>query len=98
MRIENINQAQGSDPVKRAKLEKSTPAAAKRTGSKDSVALSSKAQELASTKARIDGIPEVRMERVIEAKKRVKEHYYDTPEVMDKIADKLIKDLSGPKI
>ena len=63
----------------------------------DSSEISSKARRLNETKAQVETIavqiaqqPEVRIEKVEEVQEKIKKGYYDSPEFIDALADKLI--------
>ncbi len=65
----------------------------------DKSEFSSNAQRLSDTKANADivqaqvvGEPEIREDRVAEVKQKIESGYYDSPEFLDKLADKIIKD------
>lgn len=70
----------------------------------DKTTLSSSAQRLHETRANSEIVsthiatePEVRAEKVEEVRKRIKEGYYDSPEFIDKLADKLLSDFGITK-
>jgi len=50
--------------------------------------------------AQVRNQPDIRMDRVEEVKKRVEQGYYNTPEFIDKLSEKLIQDFgfSEPKM
>jgi flagellar biosynthesis anti-sigma factor FlgM len=84
---------------------KKTDAAKSKTGtSPDRTDLSSSGQRLSETKAQVDIIatqlstqPEIRPEKVAEAKQKISEGYYNTPEFVDKLADKLAQEFGAKK-
>lgn len=69
---------------------------------KDSVKISGKAQDLsaegaekAAVSARADALPETRSDKIAEVKEKIDSGYYNSPEFMDKLADRLINDIWG---
>ncbi|MBD3322760.1 MAG: hypothetical protein GF350_16785 [Chitinivibrionales bacterium] len=82
-------------------LEKqSRPAERSNSLSIDTSDLSSDAHRLSSVKSQAESAaahalqsPEIRQDKVNLAIKRVKEGYYDRPEIQDKLAEKMIGDL-----
>ena len=69
-----------------------------KTDSADSSEFSSDAQRLSETKAQVDAVstkinssPEIRYDKVEEARQKVKDGYYNREEVVDKLADKLLE-------
>jgi hypothetical protein len=67
----------------------------------DKTEFSAKGQRLNETKAQIDviatklaGEPDIRPEKITEAREKIKSGYYDSPEFMDKLASKMMEDLN----
>jgi len=65
----------------------------------DSSIFSSKAQRLSETSANIDIVasqlanePEIRIEKVEEVREKIKKGFYNSPEFIDKLAEKLLSD------
>jgi negative regulator of flagellin synthesis FlgM len=65
----------------------------------DKSEFSSNAQRLSDTKAnldiakaRLDSEPDIREEKVAEVREKIESGFYDSPEFIDKLADKIIKD------
>ncbi len=97
MKIDPIYQALGVEIQKVSGQAKNVEKAEK--GNKlDSVTLSKKAQELSrasdidAVSRQIANIPDIRTEKVQTVKARVAAGYYETPQFMDQLAEKLIKD------
>lgn len=97
MKIERIQQVYGSDLQKVANGGK-TPDKTEKTGKSDSVVVSKKAKELASSSAsssvsaHVNALPDVRADKVQEAKEKIASGYFNSPEFEDKLADRLLKD------
>jgi anti-sigma28 factor (negative regulator of flagellin synthesis) len=65
----------------------------------DKTELSSKGQRLNETKAQIDVIaskiaaePDVRAEKITEAREKIRSGYYDSEDFLDKLTDKLMQE------
>jgi flagellar biosynthesis anti-sigma factor FlgM len=93
------------DPVYRAyghELQKSSgikPAdKSDKTAKSDSVSLSKKAKDLASSGApesvthRVQSLPDVRPDKVQDAKEKIASGYFNSPDFEDKLADRLMKE------
>lgn len=66
--------------------------------SADSSEFSSDAKRLSDTKSQVDAVatkltnsPDVRYDKVAEAKQKIQDGFYDSEEVVDKLADKLLE-------
>lgn len=93
------------DPVYRAyahELQKSSgvrPAdKSDKPGKSDSVTFSKKAKDLASSgatdsvKSRMEALPDVRPDKVQDAKEKIASGYFNSPDFEDKLADRLMKE------
>lgn len=96
MRIDGIGGVAGPEPQKPAGPK---PAERNSKSSRsDSVSLSSRGKDLSRTsevdtvRSHVDALPEVRAEKVEEARAKVESGYFNSPEFVDKLADKLLKD------
>lgn len=96
MKIERIQQVYGADLQK---VSGNKPAdKSEKTAKSDSVQVSKKAKELAdseassSVSAHVKALPDVRAEKVQEAKEKIASGYFNSPEFEDKLADKLMKE------
>jgi flagellar biosynthesis anti-sigma factor FlgM len=90
--------------VDNAKKTDSAKSKAASASSTDRTDLSSSGKRLSATMAQVDVIsaqlssqPEIRPEKVAEAKQKISEGYYDTPEFVDKLADKLAQEFGAKK-
>ncbi|HLP42430.1 MAG TPA: flagellar biosynthesis anti-sigma factor FlgM [Fibrobacteria bacterium] len=97
MKIERIQQVYGADLQKVAGGVK--PPEKKEGATKtDSVSLSKKAKELASSSANssvaahVKAMPDVRADRVQEAKEKIASGYYSSPKFDEELADRLMKE------
>jgi flagellar biosynthesis anti-sigma factor FlgM len=104
MRISAIRELLNPEFKKVDSSKKTEPAKPKAGTSPDRTDLSSSGQRLSETKAQVDIIaaqlstqPEIRPEKVAEAKQKISEGYYDTPEFVDKLADKLATEFGAKK-
>ena len=96
MKIERIQQVYGADLQKVAggKPQEKT----EKTAKSDSVQVSKKAKELASSSAsesvsaHVKALPDVRAEKVQEAKEKIASGYFNSPDFEDKLADRLMKE------
>jgi flagellar biosynthesis anti-sigma factor FlgM len=100
MRIGPLTQAIGAEIKKVENAKKADSSGKAKAVPADSSVISSKAQRLSETQANAEAIfsqiansPDVRAERVEEVRNKIKNGYYDTPEFLDKLTDKLMKDL-----
>ena len=97
MKIDRISQIFGMDLQKVSGGGKSIEKTDKPVKS-DSVSLSKKAKELSSTSdtesiaRHVDAMPDVRAEKVQEAKEKIASGYFNSPDFEDKLADKLMKE------
>jgi flagellar biosynthesis anti-sigma factor FlgM len=97
MKIEHISQLYGSDLQKVGGGGK-TPEKTEKTARADSVTFSKKAKELASSSAsdsisaQVKALPDVRAEKVQEAKEKIASGYFNSPDFEDKLADRLMKE------
>lgn len=97
MKIERIQQIYGADLQKAAGGGK-PPEKSEKTGRSDSVVVSKKAKELASSSAtasvsaQVKALPDVRAEKVQEAKEKIASGYFNSPDFEDKLADRLMKE------
>jgi flagellar biosynthesis anti-sigma factor FlgM len=96
MRIDGVSGITGPEPQKPT-ASKPTEKASRSRGS-DSVSLSrrgqdlSRASEVETVRGHLDALPDVRADKVEEAKAKVESGYFNSPEFTDKLADKLLKD------
>ena len=60
--------------------------------SKEGKVLNNSAASVDTTSKRIQGLPEIRQNRVDEVKERIRNGFYNTSEFRQELADKLIKD------
>jgi flagellar biosynthesis anti-sigma factor FlgM len=103
MRINSIGQLFSPELRKTDGAKKSEPAKTK-SSSSDSAQLSSGGQRLSATQAETAIVsaqvavqPDVRTDRVAEVKKRIQDGFYNTPEFVDKLADKLAQEFGAKK-
>lgn len=98
MKIERIQQVYGADLQKVAGSGK-PPEKTEKTTKSDSVVVSKKAKELASSaaassvSAHVKALPDVRADKVQEAKEKIASGYFNSPEFEDKLADRLMKEM-----
>ncbi len=97
MRIDPINSKIASEIKKVENAKKVDKSKVKAASQPDSSTFSSNAQRLHETRAnsdivaaQIDGVPEIREERVEEVRKKIENGYYNSPEFVDKLAEKLL--------
>ena len=96
MKINPIQQIYGHDLQKVAgnKSAEKTEKSAK----SDSVSFSKKAKDLArssdsaAVSARLQSLPDVRPDKVQEAKEKIASGYFNSPDFEDKLADRLMKE------
>ena len=97
MEIKRISQVFGVDLQKVSGSGK-TPEKTEKAGKSDSVSLSKKAKDLASSSdteavaRRLEALPDVRPEKVQEAKEKIASGYFNSPDFEDKLADRLLKE------
>jgi hypothetical protein len=91
-----IKKVEGAKKAETSSQSKSIPV--------DKTELSAKGQRLSETKAQIDIIssklaaePDIRPEKISEAREKIKSGYYDSPEFLDKLANKLLEDFNLQK-
>jgi len=98
MRINAVTQSIQSEMRKIEQAKKSDKAHnSSRILPSDHSHISDKAQRLSDTKASIDTIsasvamqPDVRSDKISEVQEKIRNGYYDSPEFIDKLADKLL--------
>jgi flagellar biosynthesis anti-sigma factor FlgM len=97
MKIDRISQIFGMDLQKVANGGKS-PDKTEKPVKGDSVSLSKKAKELSSSAStesiakHVNALPDVRAEKVQEAKEKIASGYFNSPAFEEKLADKLMKE------
>jgi len=97
MKIDRISQIYGLDLQKVSGGSKPADKSEK-AGKSDSVSLSKKAKDLASSStnasvtARVQSLPDVRPDKVQEAKEKIASGYFNSPDFEDKLADRLMKE------
>lgn len=97
MKIERIQQVYGADLQKASGTKPNEKT--EKTAKSDSVQVSKKAKELASSSAsssvsaHVKALPDVRAEKVQEAKEKIASGYFNSPEFEDKLADRLMKEM-----
>lgn len=97
MKIDKISQIFGMDLQKVSGAGKG-PEKTEKTAKSDSVSLSKKAKELSSTSdtesvaRHVQALPDVRAEKVQEAKEKIASGYFNSPEFEEKLADRLMKE------
>ncbi len=97
MKIDRISQIFGMDLQKVSGSGKG-PKETEKPAKSDSVSLSKKAKELSSTSdtesiaRHVDALPDVRADKVQEAKEKIASGYYNSPVFEEKLADKLMKE------
>ena len=97
MRIDPISSKVASEIKKVKSAKKVDEERLKASLKPDRTTFSSDAQRLSDTKANSDIVstqlnsePEIREEKVAEVRKKIADGYYDSPEIIDKIAEKLL--------
>ncbi len=98
MRIDPINSKIASEIKKVENAKKVDRAEKSKAPVKiDSSSFSSKAQRLSDTKADIDIVatqvanePDIRKDKVEEVRRKIEQGYYNSPEFVDKLAEKLL--------
>jgi flagellar biosynthesis anti-sigma factor FlgM len=96
MKIDRISQIFGMDLQKVANGGKS-PDKSEKPVKGDSVSLSKKAKELSSSSTEsiarhISALPDVRADKVQEAKEKIASGYFNSPDFEEKLADRLMKE------
>jgi flagellar biosynthesis anti-sigma factor FlgM len=97
MKIDRISQIFGMDLQKVTGSGKG-PKETEKPVKSDSVSLSKKAKEMSSSAGtesiarHVDAMPDVRAEKVQEAKEKIASGYFNSPEFEDKLAERLMKD------
>jgi anti-sigma28 factor (negative regulator of flagellin synthesis) len=99
MRLQPVSE-QISTELKKIENARRPESAQKSKGTRpDRSDFSANAQRLSETKADADivashlqGQPDIREEKVADAREKIKNGYYDSPEFVDKLAAKLISD------
>ena len=97
MKIERISQIFGLDLQKVSGNGKG-PDKSDKSGKSDSVSLSKKAKDLASSASaeavarHLDSLPDVRADKVQEAKEKIASGYFNSPDFEEKLADRLMKE------
>jgi flagellar biosynthesis anti-sigma factor FlgM len=98
MRISAINELYNPE-LRKADAAKKVEAAKSKTVSPDRTEFSSDAQRLSETKAQVGIVaaqianqPDIRQDKVAEAKQKIQDGYYNTPEFVDKLAGKMAQD------
>lgn len=104
MRISAIREMLNPEFKKVDNAKKTETAKSKAGTSPDRTDLSSSGQRLSETKAQVDVIasqlssqPEIRQDKVAEAKQKINDGYYNTPEFVDKLADRLAQEFGAKK-
>lgn len=97
MRIDPISGKVASEIKKVESAKKVDKERLKASLKPDSTTFSSNAQRLSETRANIDIVsaqvnaePEIREEKVAEVRKKIADGFYNSPEIIDKIAEKLL--------
>lgn len=96
MKIDRISQIFGMDLQKVSGTGKG-PEKTEKPAKGDSVSLSKKAKELSSSSTEsiarlVDAHPDVRADKVQEAKEKIASGYFNSPDFEDKLADRLMKE------
>ena len=99
MRINAITQPLAAELRKAENAARKAEKELKRPAPVDSSEFSESAQTLSNTKAQFATIsaslsaqPDVRIDKVTEVKQKIESGYYNSPEFIDKLADKLLND------
>jgi flagellar biosynthesis anti-sigma factor FlgM len=99
MRIQSIIAQLNVDNIKKMEPGRKTSGSVKASNAKDSSAISSDAKHLSDTTSDINTVksqtnaqPEVRTDKVLEVKEKIKNGYYNSEEFIDHLAEKLMKD------
>lgn len=96
MKIDRISQIFGMDLQKVSGSGKG-PEKAEKTPKSDSVSLSKKAKELSSSSTdsisrHVEALPDIRADKVQEAKEKIASGYFNTPEFDEQLATRLMKE------
>jgi flagellar biosynthesis anti-sigma factor FlgM len=96
MKIDRISQIFGMDLQKVSGSGKG-PEKTDKPSKADSVSLSKKAKELSSSSTEsvarhVDALPDIRAEKVQEAKEKIASGYFNTPEFDEELASRLMKE------
>ncbi len=101
MRISAISEILNRELKKVEGAKKTDNASPAKAVPLDKTELSVKGKRLNETKAQIEVIasklesePDIRLEKIAEAREKIKSGYYDSPEFVDKLASKLMEDLN----
>ena len=101
MRISAISEILNTEIKKVAGAKKAENSSQSKAVPVDKTELSVKGKRLNETKAQIDVIasklanePEIRPEKVAEAREKINNGFYDSEEFIDKLASKLIQDFN----
>ena len=91
MRIDPINSKIASEIKKIEKAKKVDKTHKTKASLKpDTTSFSTSAQRLSETKTNIDIVSEIRKEKVEEVRNKINQGYYNSPEFVDKLAEKLL--------
>ena len=99
MRISAVTQSYQTEIRKVEGARKAEKGEKNRSFRIESPEISSTAQRLSETRAQAETIaaqvsaqPEVRMDRVDEVREKIQRGFYDSPEFIDKLADRLVRE------
>ena len=98
MRIGSIASHLNVDNVKKIDKERKDAATSSKAGrdasiiSSDGKRLSETSSDVNAVKAQVELRPEIRPEKVAEAKQKVQSGYYNSEEFIDRLAEKIMKD------
>ena len=102
MRISAISELYNPELRKADAAKKVEAAKSKTTISPDRTEFSSNAQRLSDTSAQVSIVaaqianqPDIRQDKIAEAKQKIQDGYYNTPEFVDKLADKMAQDFGA---
>ena len=102
MDIEKIQQVYGVSELQKVAGGGKTPEKSEKVAKSDSVTVSKKAKELASSssatasvEAHIKALPDVRAERVQAAKEKIASGYFNTPEFDNELSELFAKKFLG---
>jgi len=96
MKIDRISQIFGMDLQKVSGSGKG-PEKPEKTAKSDSVSLSKKAKELSSSSTEsiarhVDALPDIRADKVQDAKEKIASGYFNTPQFDEELASRLMKE------
>jgi anti-sigma28 factor (negative regulator of flagellin synthesis) len=104
MRILPVSQTLSSEIQKISNVKKQDGSPKVKASAGDSSTISAKGQRLNDTKAgteiilnQIANEPDVRLDKIEEVRQKIKNGYYDSPEFMEKLTDRMIRDLGVTK-